>query len=63
MIYCDFPVRHELLWFPATVNLGDIAHQIISEYSRQTPERKVDFRINGDINVYADAQFDAYSTR
>ena len=40
---------------PATVNLGDIAHQIISEYSRQTPERKVDFRINGDINVYADA--------
>lgn len=40
---------------PSSVDLGVIANQIISELSRQFPDRKVDFTINGDVGAYADA--------
>ncbi|MFA6189215.1 MAG: PAS domain S-box protein [Sulfuricurvum sp.] len=40
---------------PSTIDIGVIARQIISELTQQSPERHVDFTINGDLNAYADA--------
>lgn len=40
---------------PSSIDLGVIARQIISELSRQSPKRQVDFTIHGDVNAYADA--------
>ncbi|GEM_PF-6631545 len=39
---------------PATIDLGVIARQIISELVRQCPERHVDVIIGNDLNGYAD---------
>lgn len=40
---------------PSVIDLGVIAHQIISELSRQNSERNVDFRVGNDLSAYADA--------
>lgn len=40
---------------PSTIDLGDIAHQVLSGLSRQSPDRKVDFKMNGNMSAYADA--------